>query len=91
MIDKENGGKADALNAGINAARHSLFCAVDADSILQRDSLLRVVQPFLEDERTVAAGGIHGGVAGVAPRANCARSRAKLARRLRPASPRGRF
>lgn len=57
VIDKANGGKADALNAGINAARHELFCAVDADSILQRDSLLRVVQPFLEDERTVAAGG----------------------------------
>lgn len=57
VIDKANGGKADALNAGINAARHGLFCAVDADSILQRDSLLRVVQPFLEDERTVAAGG----------------------------------
>jgi cellulose synthase/poly-beta-1,6-N-acetylglucosamine synthase-like glycosyltransferase len=57
VIDKENGGKADALNAGINASRHPLFCAVDADSILQRDSLLRVVQPFLEDERTVAAGG----------------------------------
>ncbi|WP_202845064.1 glycosyltransferase [Luteimonas saliphila] len=57
VIDKDNGGKADALNAGINAARHTLFCAVDADSILQRDSLLRVVQPFLEDERTVAAGG----------------------------------
>lgn len=57
VIDKENGGKADSLNAGINAARHGLFCAVDADSILQRDSLLRVVQPFLEDERTVASGG----------------------------------
>ncbi|MBD3895131.1 glycosyltransferase family 2 protein [Halomonas sp. ML-15] len=57
VLDKVNGGKADALNAGINAARHGLFCAVDADSILQRDSLLRVVQPFLEDERTVAAGG----------------------------------
>lgn len=57
VIDKANGGKADALNAGINAARHGLFCGVDADSIMQRDSLLRVVQPFLEDERTVAAGG----------------------------------
>jgi cellulose synthase/poly-beta-1,6-N-acetylglucosamine synthase-like glycosyltransferase len=57
VVDKANGGKADALNAGINAARNGLFCAVDADSILQRDSLLRVVQPFLEDERTVAAGG----------------------------------
>ena len=43
VVDKANGGKAYALNAGINAARHGLFCGVDADSILQRDSLLRVV------------------------------------------------
>lgn len=57
VIDKENGGKADALNAGINGARYPLYCAVDADSILQRDSLRRVVQPFLEDPTTVAAGG----------------------------------
>ncbi len=57
VIDKENGGKADALNAGINATRYPLFCSVDADSILQRDSLKRVMQPFLEDPRTVAAGG----------------------------------
>lgn len=57
VIDKNNGGKADALNAGINAARSPLFCAVDADSILQSNSLDRIVQPFLEDPRTVAAGG----------------------------------
>jgi cellulose synthase/poly-beta-1,6-N-acetylglucosamine synthase-like glycosyltransferase len=57
VIDKFNGGKADSLNAGINASRYPLFCGVDADSILQRDSLLRVVQPFLDDERTVASGG----------------------------------
>lgn len=57
VIDKDNGGKADALNAGINATRYPLFCSVDADSILQRDSLKRVVQPFLEDPQTVAAGG----------------------------------
>lgn len=58
VVDKANGGsKADAMNAGINVARHPLFCAVDADSILQRDSLLRVVQPFIEDERTIASGG----------------------------------
>lgn len=57
VIDKENGGKADALNAGINAARYPLFCAVDADSILQRDSLQLIVQPFIEDARTIAAGG----------------------------------
>ncbi|HVI96144.1 MAG TPA: glycosyltransferase [Anaeromyxobacter sp.] len=57
VIDKENGGKADALNAGINAARSPLFCAVDADSVLQRDSLQRVVRPFLEDPATIACGG----------------------------------
>jgi cellulose synthase/poly-beta-1,6-N-acetylglucosamine synthase-like glycosyltransferase len=57
VIDKENGGKADALNAGINSARCPLFCAVDADSVLQRDSLQRVVRPFLEDPRAIACGG----------------------------------
>lgn len=57
VIDKENGGKADSLNAGINTARYPLFCGVDADSILQRDSLQRMAQPFLEDTRVVAAGG----------------------------------
>lgn len=57
VVDKQNGGKADALNAGINCARYPLFCGVDADSVLQPDSLYRVLQPFLDDERTVACGG----------------------------------
>ena len=57
VIDKENGGKADALNAGINLSRSPLFCGIDADSVLQRDSLRMVVQPFLDDPRTVACGG----------------------------------
>lgn len=57
VIDKDNGGKADSLNAGINTARSPLFCGVDADSILERNSLLRVVRPFLDDPTTVAAGG----------------------------------
>lgn len=57
VIDKDNGGKADALNAGINLSRSPLFCCVDADSMLERDSLLRIVQPFLEDPHTVACGG----------------------------------
>ena len=57
VVDKENGGKADALNVGINVARHPLFCAIDADSILSQDALLRIVTPFLEDDRTVAVGG----------------------------------
>lgn len=58
VVDKVNGGsKADAMNAGINASRYPIFCAVDADSILQHDSLRRAVRPFLEDPDTIAAGG----------------------------------
>ena len=60
VVDKVNGrGKADAMNAGLNISRYPLFCAVDADSILENDALLKVVRPFLEDpERTIGAGGI---------------------------------
>lgn len=58
LVDKINGGgKADANNAGINAARHNLFCCMDADSVLERDSLLRVMRVFLESPDSVAAGG----------------------------------
>jgi len=57
VIDKENGGKSDALNAGINLSRYPLFCAMDADSLLETDALLRAVQPFVEDPKTVAVGG----------------------------------
>jgi cellulose synthase/poly-beta-1,6-N-acetylglucosamine synthase-like glycosyltransferase len=57
VVDKENGGKADALNAGINLCKYGLFCSLDADSIVQRDSLQRIVQPFLHDPSTVACGG----------------------------------
>jgi cellulose synthase/poly-beta-1,6-N-acetylglucosamine synthase-like glycosyltransferase len=57
VIDKENGGKADALNAGLAHVRTPLFCALDADSLLDRDALARIVRPFLEDDRTIAAGG----------------------------------
>lgn len=59
VVDKVNGKKADALNAGLNVSRYPLFCAVDSDSLLEKDALLKMVRPFLEDpERTVAAGGI---------------------------------
>jgi cellulose synthase/poly-beta-1,6-N-acetylglucosamine synthase-like glycosyltransferase len=57
VIDKSNGGKADSLNAGINSSRCPLFCGVDADSILQRNSLQLVVQPFLRSPHMVATGG----------------------------------
>ncbi|HEX9856106.1 MAG TPA: glycosyltransferase [Acidimicrobiia bacterium] len=58
VIDKENGGKADALNVGLNYSRSPVFCALDADTILESEALLRVVRPFLEDTTTIAAGGI---------------------------------
>jgi cellulose synthase/poly-beta-1,6-N-acetylglucosamine synthase-like glycosyltransferase len=59
VVDKENGGKADALNVGINVARYPLVCAVDSDSLLESDALMRVARPFLEDpKRVLAVGGI---------------------------------
>jgi cellulose synthase/poly-beta-1,6-N-acetylglucosamine synthase-like glycosyltransferase len=58
VIDKVNGGKADAINAGINAARHDLVCVIDADSLLEELALVRAVLPFIEDPTTVAMGGI---------------------------------
>src|SRR5512135_874180 len=58
VVDKENGGKADALNVGINISRYPLFCAIDADSILEDDALLKVAKPYLEDETVIAVGGI---------------------------------
>lgn len=58
VIDKENGGKADAINAGLAFAKHPLFCAVDSDSILEEDALLRIALPFFEEpDTTVATGG----------------------------------
>ncbi|MCX6537822.1 MAG: glycosyltransferase [Acidobacteria bacterium] len=57
-IDKENGGKADAINAGLNAARFPLVCVIDADSVLEEHALTRVVLPFIEHPDTVAVGGI---------------------------------
>lgn len=58
VIDKVNGGKSDALNTGLAYCSTPLFCAMDADSLLERDALMRVVRPFLEDRATVAVGGI---------------------------------
>lgn len=57
VIDKENGGKSDAINVGINYSRMDLVCVVDADSLIESDSLLRIVEPFAMDPRTIAAGG----------------------------------
>jgi cellulose synthase/poly-beta-1,6-N-acetylglucosamine synthase-like glycosyltransferase len=57
VVDKENGGsKADAVNAGINAATGALVLTIDADTILVPDALNRAVVPFVEDGATVAVG-----------------------------------
>ncbi|MFW5967237.1 MAG: glycosyltransferase family 2 protein, partial [Persicimonas sp.] len=57
VVDKENGGKADALNVGINTARYPLICCADADTIVTRKALLRMVEPFLYDPQGVVAVG----------------------------------
>ena len=56
-IDKLNGGKSDALNAGINAAKYPLFACLDADSRIEKDALLKLGSIFLKDSSTVVAGG----------------------------------
>ena len=57
VIDKENGGsKADAANAGFNAASGVLVLVIDADTVLEPDALSRAALPFLEDPTTVAVG-----------------------------------
>lgn len=59
VIDKQNGGKADSLNCGINAARGKFVCAVDSDVILERDSLLQLILPLMDDpDHLVASGGV---------------------------------
>jgi cellulose synthase/poly-beta-1,6-N-acetylglucosamine synthase-like glycosyltransferase len=59
VVDKVNGGKADALNAGLNLSLYPIFCAIDADSILESDALLRLVRPFVDSPGvTIAAGGV---------------------------------
>ncbi len=57
LIDKENGGKSDALNAALNYAHHPLVCGVDADSLLDHHALLQAVRPFAEQPATLIAVG----------------------------------
>jgi len=57
LVDKENGGKYDAINCGINVSSYPLFCVVDADSLLEYDSLVRAGSLFSQDKEVVAVGG----------------------------------
>jgi len=60
VIDKNNGGKADSLNAGINISRSPLIVSIDSDSIIEADSILKLVKPFLEekDKKVIGTGGV---------------------------------
>ena len=60
VVDKNNGGKADSLNAGLNISRNSLVVSIDADSMIEPDSLLKLVKPFLEekDKKVIGTGGV---------------------------------
>jgi poly-beta-1,6-N-acetyl-D-glucosamine synthase len=60
VIDKNNGGKADSLNAGINITRSELIVTIDSDSIIESDSILKLVKPFLEEKekKVIGTGGV---------------------------------
>lgn len=60
VIDKVNGGKADSLNAGVNICHSDLFVSIDADSIIEADSILKLVKPFLEEKekKVIGTGGV---------------------------------
>ena len=57
VIDKNNGGRADALNAALDLATGDLVCAIDADTLIEPDALQRMVRPFLVSDDVLAAGG----------------------------------
>jgi cellulose synthase/poly-beta-1,6-N-acetylglucosamine synthase-like glycosyltransferase len=59
VVSKENGGKPDALNVGINVVRTPYFCTLDSDCLLERDALLRLMHPIVKSPvNTVVSGGI---------------------------------
>lgn len=60
VVDKENGGKADALNVGINVSANDYVVCIDVDCILEQDAILKMMKPFLEerDEKIIASGGV---------------------------------
>ena len=57
VLSKENGGKSDALNAGLNTCRTPYFCTLDADCILERDAILRLMRRIVSDPVNIAASG----------------------------------
>jgi cellulose synthase/poly-beta-1,6-N-acetylglucosamine synthase-like glycosyltransferase len=62
LIDKENGGKADALNAAINVAQGEFVTSMDADSLLTPDALLLAARPIVDDREGIVAVGVQVGI-----------------------------
>ena len=58
VVDKENGRRADAINAAVSMARYPLLCVIDADTFLEEDALLHMARPFLRDTRVAAVAGV---------------------------------
>lgn len=60
VVDKENGGKADALNMGLNISKNKYVACIDVDCLLLEDALQKMIKPFLEttDAKVIAAGGV---------------------------------
>ncbi len=76
VIDKQNGGKADALNMGINAARNDYVCGIDADSLLEEEALLKLMSVTLDDSKEhIALGG------NIVPVNGCTVDRGKIEKR----------
>ena len=60
VVDKENGGKADALNMGLNISKNNYVACIDVDCLLLENALQKMIKPFLEatDTRIIATGGV---------------------------------
>ncbi len=60
VVDKENGGKADAINVGTNVCSTEYFACIDVDCIIDQDAFLRLVEPIMNggDTKVGAVGGI---------------------------------
>jgi len=58
LVDKENGGKSDTLNAGINFSRFPYFVSIDPDSRLAANALVHIGMAFMHNKYTVSVGGI---------------------------------
>ncbi len=84
LIDKERSGKADSLNCGIAVSRSPYFCSLDADSLLEKDSLIKLMTPIMQSHvPVIACGGVVKIVNGVALK-DIAITEIKLPRRSLP-------